>query len=469
MSSGPRRAFRSGLLANGVSQFSQIVIQLAQLPLLRHWFGEDSMGIWNQMIAINMLLSLQALNVQQSVGNEMLMAEGRGDRDRTISLYNSGWNLLWLVTVPWLFVLLGLTQVVPWQAFVQSDLISTHDLGLMASGLVLAAFIAQHTGMMDAGYRAGDKYAYGLIVLTLLNIVEVACGLALAFFTKSVAMYGVGFAIGKILSLAFTYLNLRRVVPWIPKAPTFQFRNLPWSLLKEGLGYSAAVGSQVVANDGTKSVITQAMSSATVATNYTSMRTLARFASQISRAFSNILWVELARMLGRGEITESRLLHRKASRVSFWVTLLVTGAMCLAAPTVYRLWLQGEKLQFQPVVYLLIAGSIVLNSIWSVSYIVPMSINKGSRLGIIVFCFQAFMLLAVFMASRQWGLKGAAAAWFINELVLCFYVTSRAFRVIEESPLEFWKALLSPIAFWESVRNIKNRRSQTASAVDESP
>ncbi len=469
MSPAPRRAFRSGLLANGASQFSQIVIQLAQLPLLRHWFGEDSMSIWNQMIAINMVLSLQALNVQQSVGNEMLMAEGRGERERTVSLYNSGWNLLWLVTVPWLLVLLGAVQVVPWQAFVQSDLVAARDLTIMASGLVLAAFFAQHTGMMDAGYRAGDKYAYGLIVITFLNIVEVACGLAMAHFTQSVAMYGVGYALGKLFSLVFTYFNLRAVVPWIPKAPSFQFRELPWPLLKEGLGYSAAVGSQVIANDGTKSTITQAMSSATIATNYSSMRTLARFASQISRAFSNILWVELARMLGRGEIKESRLLHRKASRISFWITLLVTGAMALAAPTVYRLWLQGEKLQFQPVVYAFIAGSIVLNSIWSVSYIVPMSINKGSRMGTIVFTFQAFMLVAVFLASRQWGLEGAAAAWFFNELVLCLYVTSRAFRVIDESPLEFWRALLSPRAFWASVKNIKDRRSPGASAADDVP
>jgi hypothetical protein len=53
-------------------------------------------------------------------------------------------------------------------------------------------------------------------------------------------------------------------------------------------------------------------------------------------------------------------------------------------------------------------------------------------------------------------------------LVLCFYVTSRAFRVIEESPLEFWRALLSPRAFWESVKNIKDRRSAGAPTVDDS-
>jgi O-antigen/teichoic acid export membrane protein len=141
--------------------------------------------------------------------------------------------------------------------------------------------------------------------------------------------------------------------------------------------------------------------------------------------------------------------------------------MALAAPTVYRLWLQGEKLQFQPYVYAFIAGSIVLNSIWSVSYIVPMSINKGSRLGTIVFTFQAFMLVAVFLASRQWGLEGAAVAWFINELILCLYITSRAFRVIDESPLEFWRALLSPGAFLASLKNLRDRRSPEAPTVDD--
>lgn len=425
------------------------------------------MSIWNQMIAINMVLSLQALNVQQSVGNEMLMAEGRGERERTISLYNSGWNLLWLVTVPWLLVLLGAVQVVPWQAFVQSDLVAARDLTIMASGLVLAAFFAQHTGMMDAGYRAGDKYAYGVIVLSIFYLVEVVVALLFTFAFKSIAAYGFGFACGKLLTLSFTYLNVRTLVSWLPAFPTFRFVGLPWFLLKDGLGYSSWIASQALSTDGTKSTITQAMESAPAGTNYSSMRTIARFAFQISRSFSNVLWVELSRLLGRGEIKESRLLHRKVSRISFWITLLVTGAMALAAPTVYRLWLQGDKLQFQPYVYAFIAGSIVLNSIWSVSYIVPMSINKGSRLGTIVFGFQAFMLIAVFMASRQWGLEGAAAAWFLNELALCLYVTSRAFRVIEESPLEFWRALLSPRAFWESVKNIKDRRSAGAPTVDE--
>lgn len=462
------RGLRIGLLANGVSQISQLIMQLAQLPLLRQWFGEDSMSIWNQMVALIMVLSLQALNVQQSVGNEMLMAEGRGDRERTISLYNSGWNLLWLVTVPWLLALLGIVQFVPWQAFVQSDLVAARDLTIMASGLVLAAFFAQHTGMMDAGYRAGDKYAYGLIILSVFYVIEVVCGLLAAYVTNSVAMYGIGFAFGKLLTLVFTYFDCRRVSPWLPRCPSFEFRKLPWHLLREGLGYSTWVASQSVANDGTKSTITQALSSAPAATNYSSMRTIARFAFQISRAFSNVLWVELARMLGRGEIKESRLLHRKVSRISFWVTLVVTGAMSMVAARVYELWLKGGKMEFQPVVYAFIAGSIVLNSIWNVSYIVPMSINKGSRLGTIVFSFQAFMLVAVFLASRQWGLEGAAAAWFLNELILCFYVTSRAFRVIEESPLEFWRALLSPRAFLESLKNIKNRRSQGASTVDDS-
>lgn len=450
--SGFRRRFSQGLLANGYSQVATILIQIAQLPIILHLIGGQGLGVWAVMMSLYTFLSLSGLSVFISTGNEMMMLRGRGENEGARKSLSSGWAMTLALSVGFCAVVVACSPFVDWQSVVQSKAIPNQDLIGFAVWMAIATVFALQSGMVDAMLRASNRYAFALSLQTTQRIAEAVFGVGLLFLTKNLAYYGVGLALAKFVGFGVQYYCAVRIAPELRPSPGL----VDWShgrkLIKPGVGHSAIPASFAVELDGFRLSLAQGMGSAVIATNFTTMRTLGRMVWQLVYALGNTLWVELSQVLGRGDIDRARSLHRKIVRLAVWASLVAVLVLGAVGQPIYELWLVRKHTDGGYVyihdVFLLILAAVFMKSFWSISYMVPISVNKATRIGSWFFGISLVTAIAGFFASRQFGLIGAAWILLAMEFVLIWVVWHETLPMLEEDLGTFLKYVLTPPFHW---------------------
>jgi O-antigen/teichoic acid export membrane protein len=169
---------------------------------------------------------------------------------------------------------------------------------------------------------------------------------------------------------------------------------------------------------------------------------------QLVYALGNTLWVELSQVLGRGDIERARHLHRKVVRMAVWSSLVAVGVLAVVGRPLYEIWLvrkhEGGEYVFLPDVFALLLAAVFLKSFWSISYMVPISVNRATRIGGWFFAVTLATCFAGYLASREGGLLPAAGVLLLMEFVLIVVVWRETLPMLEEDFLGFLRYVLTP-------------------------
>ena len=95
-----RRLF-VGFATTLVSKAASTVIQLVQVPLLLHFWGETMFGVWLVLTGIPTYLSFSNIGFGSVAGNEMTMLMARKEQDAALGVFQSCW---W-----WIALVMGVT------------------------------------------------------------------------------------------------------------------------------------------------------------------------------------------------------------------------------------------------------------------------------------------------------------------------------------------------------------------------
>lgn len=458
-----KRRFAKGIAANFYALGAYFLSVFIQLPLLKHYWGEEGVSIWNQMVAIQTFLLLVG-QPSMAVSNEMAMAEGRGDHDEAVSQYQSG---LMGQTVLSLLAGVGAACLLPFvslQGFVQAQSVPESDLRAMALWIIASTVLAHQGGMLDAVRRAAGQYAFGQILMTTQRLIETAAGIGAVVLGGDLVQYWLWFAGAKVVLTIVLFVWQVRALPAWP----IGFRHATWERVKGMIGPSVghcAIPLALALNlDGVKTAVTMGMASAVASTNFTTMRTLSRVVWQMVLPLGNVLWVELSGALARGELETARGWHRRMSQVSVWMALVVTSGLAIVGGPLYTLWMGGKGFQYNAPAFLMMLVATIFMSLWGVSYMVPISMNRSQKVG---FFFVVVHLIGALLAvpvSRAMGLVGVAGMLLVIEVVVTIYVWRIAFSILEEDPRVYFKQLMQPPFGWilEQVKKVRSRPSSEA-------
>ena len=435
-----KRRLLVGFATTLVSKAASTVIQLVQVPVLMHFWGETTFGVWLVLTGIPTYLSFSNIGFGSVAGNEMTMLMARKEQDAALGVFQSCW---W-----WIALVMGVTGaamsvalwLLPMGRLLNVTTISERDVSWALFWLGLAVLFGQLEQLLQSAYRCIARYSYGNFLKSCLSLAAFGAQLVpvvLGYGPRTTAMV---FALANITVTLILCVMVKRDIPWISYGwgrasfkeikrltrPSLAFMGFPlgnaFNIQGSQMAVNYALGPQAVAVFGTA-------------------RTVSRLALQSVEMVKNTVWPELSIAFGAGNMDVVRTLHRRACQIALLMSLSVVAIVALFGPTFLHKWTLG-KVPSSPGLVGLLLVVVVFYSLWSTSSTLVAAINLHERLAQVYAMATGVTVVVTYFAARRFGLFGAAGSLLLSEMIMDAYVLPASLRIAHDSWGGFLRAMV---------------------------
>ena len=436
-----RRRLTLALVASYVSRFASTLIQLIQVPFFLHFWSAPVYGEWMILNALPNYLSFSNAGFGNVAGNEMQMAEARGDREAALRAFQSCW---WLILATLGVVgsaLIGLLWLLPVGRLLRVHSIANQDARWIVAWLGLTVLVGQVETLLQCAYKCAGRYSFGSALDTGLTLAAFAATLipvAMGYGPRTAALvFGLGSVAGTVILAAF----VRRDIPWISfgfryasfaeirrqTAPALAFMGFPLGMAFNLQGTLLAVGYTL----GPVAVVV-----------FSTARTVSRVALQMAQTINFSFEPEFSASFAQRNVGLLRTLHRRACQMALGLSSLLVVATITVGPPLLHRWTQGKVPPSRGLLAILLVG-VVLYSLWSTSAAMLTATNQHQRLaGTFLTATGVTVALTLALAAR-FGLPGAAWSLLLPELLMSFYVLPTTLRLAEDNLRSFSRSLFT--------------------------
>lgn len=461
------------VLWNALSTCGQVLASAAVLFFLYRFLiralGVERLGIWSLVLATTSIVVLANQGFSTSVVKFVAKYVAR-DSSRDVSLLIQTASISIGLAVAAISVALYpagieiLKVILPRSALVEAIAILPWALASLWFNAVL--------GVFQAGLAGHELY-------TLCNYVEVSgSALYLASAYALVPRYGLlGLAYSQTavagVSLAITWILLRRRIPDLPLLPRRWSRPLFREILGYGLQFQFITASQAVREPLTKALITKFGGLTMTGFYDMASRWVVTFRELIVQA--NQVLVPTVSGLQQRDPESIPRLYRDSYRLIFFLAVPSFSLLVALSPLVSSIWIGHSEPIFTTFVAIL-AGGWLLNILCNPAYVVDL--GTGALRWVTTGCVTTAALLAAvgFAAGELSGGTAVVAASMVSLAVgyaivlVSFHVENRIpFRILV--PKESFGIVFSSVAgaliFLASISVSLNRRPISISATAE--
>jgi len=414
-----RRRIIAGMGANTFGMGVSIAIQLASLPLFLHFWNLESYGKWLILSAIPAYLSFADVGMVTAAGNKMTMAIGKKDVIEANQIFQTTQVFMGVFCGLLAFTLLPVILFDPLQWFENMD--QRISLSAMALGVLISLF----GGLSEAAFKATERYALGTMLGSYSRIGEwLGCilGLALIGSFASVAIGGLVMRIlGSLVSMSLVNKHNSDLKWGVTYANYVELK----SMFKPAVLFMAFPLANAF-NFQSITILVGAMFGPVSVALFSTYRTIARVAVQITAIFSHALWPEFSRLFGQGTNNTVRVLFLRSSFLSALQTLLLSILLFFVSPWLLKIWTHNSiNFDSQLMLCMLIYAAVC--GVWHVPRILLMATNQHSNLaywtlivGLISFGFS-------WLFGHFIGLLGVIVAMVLSEFliaIVCSYLAN---------------------------------------------
>jgi O-antigen/teichoic acid export membrane protein len=431
----------------------QIFIRLVEVPLLLGYWGTELYGEWLMLAAIPAYLSIADGGFAGAASREMSMRSGAGNRSGALSLFQSTWLLLLIVSLAFGSLALVAVYVAPLHEWFGFKAMNADTVKLVTILLVANVLVSFQGGLVNGGFWCEGRYAMGEALIATMYLMEFGC---LAF---SIAMGGGPVAAassylgGRILGLILMRLGLYRATPWLRYGwhvatlgevkrivgPAFTSLAFPLGSALNIQGMRLVVGVVL----GPPAVVV-----------FSTLRTLTRVAMKPSSIINRLIEPEMALAYGGNRQDVFRRLFNHSSQVALWVSAASCLVMGITGEKLLGIWTHGKVAMDWPL-YTLLLLSAAANAVWYTALMAAYATNRHVRVALVysfVYGIAAFGL--AYILAEYSGLAGVGLALLLSEIAMAPYVLLKTFQLTEESGGSWLRHVASPP--WFLFRRIKD-------------
>jgi O-antigen/teichoic acid export membrane protein len=435
-----RRRLLVGFATTLISKAAATVIQLVQVPVLFHFWGETVFGVWLVLTGIPTYLSFSNAGFGSVAGNEMTMLMARKEQDKALSVFQSCW---W-----WISLVMGITGaamsvalwLLPMGRLLHVDAISEHDVSLTLFWLGLSVLFGQLELLLQSAYRCIARYSYGTFMKSCLSLAAFGVQLApvmMGYGPRTTAMV---FALANITVTLILCVMVKRDIPWISYGWSHaSFKEIK-RLTRPSLAFMGFPLGNALNIQGSQLAVNYALGADAVAI-FGTARTVSRLALQTVELVKNTVWPELSIAFGAGNMELVRTLHRRAVQIALFASLSVVVIVATLGPTFLHKWTLG-KVPSSPGLVGLLLVVVVFYSLWSTSSTLVAAINLHERLATMYSIATGVTVVVTYFAARRYGLFGAAGSLLLSELIMDAYVLPSSLRIAHDTWGGFMGAML---------------------------
>lgn len=456
LDAGTKRRLILGLISNWISKLANTVIQLVQLPFFLHFWSKAVFGEWLIVNAIPNYLSFSNIGFGSVAGNEMTMAEARGDREMALRSFQSTWWLIVIVMCLTGVVVAALLVLVPVGTLLNVHEIPEHDTRWIIGYLGIAVLVGQLEQLLQSAYRCVGRYPYGSFIKSCMSLGAFAAMLipvGMGYGPRTTAMV---YAAANVAGTVMLIVLVKRDIPWIrygwEYASLAEIKRLaPPAFAFMGFPMGNALNLQ-----GTLQAVSYALGPVAVVV-FAAARTVSRVALQMVQMINSTFEPEFSKSFAQSNTGLIRTLHRRACQMALILAMGIVTLMILGGPFFLSHWSQGKVPPSRPLLSILLLVVIVY-SLWSTSSTIMTATNQHKRLAAVYVSATAVTVLVTWLLARRYGLYGAAWSLLVSELLMTFYVLPSTLRIADDTFFGFLRSLLDvppalhPNALWRRLR-----------------
>lgn len=414
-----------------------LFVAVFSIPVLIKELGDARFGLLTLIWAVVSYLSLFDLGLGRALTQQLAVMLAGKERHRigalvttatvVIAVFGLAAGILMAALGPWG---LGFIQSIPDR---QEAL---NAIWIMALAMPAVVLTSGFRGVLEA------RHAFAIV-----NIIRVPMGLLTFLGPLAVVLYGVPrldvitavLAGGRVVTCILHAWYAKRVLPDDAGGLYFD-RTLIAPLCSSGGWMTVSNVVSPLMSYADRFIVGSVLSSAAVAYYVTPQELITKL-SILPNALTAVLFPTLAEQIARRD-EAAILLIRKAVVWIFLALLPITVGIALFSKELLILWV-GEAFALQSYVLLQIfSAGMFITCIAQIPFTVIQGAGRSHLTAVIHVLEAPLFLIALVVLSRQYGLTGAAIAWFL--------------RVAVDAVLMFWgaKIALDRSMFAGSGRNL---------------
>ena len=437
---GTRRRLTLSLVASYVSRFASTLIQLIQVPVfLAHW-SPPVYGEWLILNALPNYLSFSNAGFGNVAGNEMQMAEARGDRPAALRAFQSCWWLILLTFGGGGAALLAALWLLPVGRLLRIHAIAEQDARVIVAALGLAVLAGQVETLLQSAYKCIGRYSYGSALDTGLNLAAFAATLVPVFAGRGPRTAAIVFACAQVAGTVILAACVRYDISWIrfgwhhaslteirrQARPALAFMGFPLGMALNLQGTLIAVGYAL----GPVAVVV-----------FGTARTVSRVALQMAQTINFSFEPEFASSFAQRNTGLLRTLHRRACQAALALSTALVLATIAVGPPLLHLWTHGKVPPSRGLLAVLLLV-VVLYSLWSTSSAMLTATNRHARVAAMFLAATTLTVALTWLLARRFGLFGAAWSLLLSELLMNAWVLPRTLALAHDTLPAFTRSLL---------------------------
>jgi O-antigen/teichoic acid export membrane protein len=451
------RRVAHAVAASAFGQAVTIGAQVLLTPLFFVRWGAEGYGEWLLLSGIPAYLAIADAGIGSAAGNDMTIRAGAGDREgaqktfRGAMLVAAGAGLVALVMGLCAAAALGTTNLFH---------LTTYG-GWYGARVVIAlsVYVGLNfaNGVVYSGYKCCGRNAMGIALTNIGRLAEsLIIALMLALHTAPLAV-AIAMVTVKILSLAFQFVGLRNVCPWLFTPYAAPDTRLIVRLITPALAFLAFPMSNAFLLQGPLLIIGSTLGGTAIAV-YSAFRTLARIPLQMTNVLNSSVWPEVSLAYGASDTVTLRRIHTTTVAAAVYGALLSSSLIWIFGPFIVTHWLHG-KVNYDGLLLFGLLLATVISSIWNASSIVLSATNQHARYGATFLLVSTISILLCYPAAIMFGLYGIAAIMVLSEISMALFVVRQSLVICVDTGHELMPRLLNaPMIVREAVGRILRRR-----------
>ena len=417
------------------------VIQLVQVPFFLHFWSEPVFGDWLIVSAIPSYLSFSNIGFGTVAGNEMTMAEARGDRATSLRVFQSCWWLIVSVMLITAVIVAAALMFLPVGKLLNVHAISSSDTRWVIVYLGCSVLLGQLEQLLQSAYRAIGRYPYGSFVKSCMSLGAFGAMLipvGMGYGPRTTALV---FASANVSGTLMLALLVRRDISWVRFGWHYaEFREIkrlaPLAFAFMGFPLGNALNLQ-----GTMQAVSYALGPIAVVV-FATARTVSRVALQMVQMINATFEPEFSRSFAIEDTELVRTLHRRACQMALIIAAGVVLVMVMGGPYLLHHWTQGKVPPSRPLLMVLLTV-VIFYSLWSTSSGLLAATNQHKRLAAVYLGATGATVLITFAMAKSYGLYGAAASLLVSEFLMNLYVLPASLRIAQDTLPAFLGSLFT--------------------------
>ncbi|MGP5449535.1 lipopolysaccharide biosynthesis protein [Pseudomonas helleri] len=434
--------FARGLGANGLMQISQLLMRLAEIPLLLSFWGAQGYGEWLMITALPTALALSDGGVTKTAQRKMTMQIAANDVTGAIKTYQSTWALLLIISMILITSITAILSILPLAEFIKFTTIDNNSLLYTVFLLTLQIAITFQCGLMRGVFTCRGNYATGELYQVLIYILSFTGMVIAILLGGNITSAATGMLIGTALGACAMWKSLKTKEKTIHHG----FKYVSIAEIKElfipSISNLSFPLGDTINIQGSRILIGITLGPAAVAA-FSSLRTLCRVALQPLLAISRTIEPEMASAYGAGKDSSVNELLLRGSQAIFWISLIACGGLALIGPKIFAIWTH-DNLVFNWPVFLLLTAASFIGAFWSVGIMVPCATNRHMRISKYYLLIQILGCGSLLYLTPTFGEKGAALGLLLVEILICIVVMIVTSRMTGLSITTWMKKTATP-------------------------